>query len=88
MGLGPTDRARNQPFFGGVPHPPDPTEQTFDEKTFFLRLRKDIFFCGWGQLDGVVFGGVFPTEPTSAISVGSGYRDQTQPGTETHAAPQ
>ena len=27
MGLGPTDRARNQPFFGGVPHPPDPTDR-------------------------------------------------------------
>ena len=44
-----------------------------------------ISFWRLGSVGGVVFGGVFPTEPTGAISVGSGYRDQdTQPGTETH----
>ena len=53
---------------------------------FFLRLGSDgHFFLRLGSVGGVVFGGVFPTEPTGAISVGSGYRDQdTQPGTETH----
>ena len=59
MGLGPTYRARNQPFFGGVPHPPDPTDRA--NHIFFCGWGQlDIFFCGWGQLDGVVFGGVFP----------------------------
>ena len=50
---------------------------------FFFRVD---FFLRLGQLVGwLVFGGVFATEPTGAISVGSGYRDQdTQPGTETH----
>ena len=49
--------SRNQPFCGGVPHPPDPTDRAnlrrkdicfcgFDEKTFFLRLGS----VGWGGI--------------------------------------
>ena len=69
MGLGPTDRARNQPFFGGVPHPPDPTDRA-NRPSFFL---KDPFFCGWGQKDFFFAAG----SVTWMVGIRWGVRDRT-----------